>query len=67
MVANSATENAEVLRKVVEHLYNMTAPQYRTTPITEGTEIYRDLGIYGDETVELVWWLEREFGVKTKY
>lgn len=58
-------DNAEVFRKIVERLYKMTAPQYRAIPITEETEIYRDLGIYGDEIVDLVWWLEKEFGVKT--
>jgi hypothetical protein len=58
-------DNAEVFRKVVERLYKMTAPQYRATPITEETEIYLDLGIFGDEIVELVWWLEREFAAKT--
>jgi hypothetical protein len=58
-------DNAEVLRKVVERLHKMTAPQYRANPITEETEIYGDLGIFGDEIVDLVWWLEKEFGVKT--
>jgi hypothetical protein len=58
-------DNAEVFRKVVQRLYKMTAPQYRATPITEETEIYRNLGIFGDEIVDLVWWLEKEFGVKT--
>ena len=43
----------------------MTAPQYRTRPITEDTEVYGDLNIYGDEIVDLVWWLEKEFGVST--
>jgi hypothetical protein len=42
----------------------MTAPQNRAQPITEETEVYRDLGIYGDEIVHLVWWLDKEFGVK---
>jgi hypothetical protein len=41
----------------------MAAPKFRI-PITEETEIYRDLGIYGDEIVDLVWWLEKEFEVK---
>jgi hypothetical protein len=59
------SDNGEVFRKVVERLYKMTAPKYRSTPITEDTEIYEDLGIFGDEIVELVWWLEKEFGVKT--
>ena len=58
-------DDEEVFRKVVERLYKMTAPQYRAAPITEETEIYWDLGIYGDEIVELVWWLEKEFGVST--
>lgn len=60
-----APDTAEMLRKVVERLHKMTAPQYRTNPINEETEIYRDLKIYGDEIVELVWWLEKEFGVAT--
>jgi hypothetical protein len=34
-------------------------------PVSENTEIYADLGIYGDDIVELVWWLEKEFGVGT--
>lgn len=41
----------------------MTAPKKRALAITEDTEVYRDLNIYGDEIVDLVWWLEREFGV----
>ena len=58
-------DSAEVFRKVVAQLSKMTAPQYRALPITENTEVYRDLKIYGDEIVSLVWWLEKEFGVKT--
>jgi hypothetical protein len=58
-------DNTEVFRKVVERIYKMAAPQYRSNPITKETEIYHDLGIFGDEIVELVWWLEKEFGVKT--
>ena len=58
-------DGAEALRKLVERLYKMRAPQYRSTPITEDTEIYQDLGIYGDEIVDLVWWLEKKFGAKT--
>src|SRR3954465_8884421 len=57
-------DSMEVYRRVVGRLSTMTAPQKRGFPITEDTEIYRDLGIYGDEIVELIWWLDREFGVK---
>jgi hypothetical protein len=56
---------AEVFRRVVERLSGMTLPKNRAFPITEDTEVYRDLEIYGDEIVDLVWWLEREFGVTT--
>jgi hypothetical protein len=55
----------EIFRKVAEQLLKMTAPQYRTASISEDTEVYGDLRIYGDEIVSLVWWLENEFGVKT--
>jgi hypothetical protein len=61
MVDNSE----EVFRRVEAQLSRMTAPQQRALPITEDTEVYRDLKLYGDEIVELVWWLEREFGVAT--
>jgi hypothetical protein len=54
---------AEVFRRVQERLSSMTPPQKRALPITEDTEVYRDLNIYGDEIVDLVWWLEKEFGV----
>ena len=61
---SSMTYNSEAFRKVVERLSRMTAPQYKTLPITENTQVYGDLKIYGDEIVDLVWWLEKEFGVK---
>jgi hypothetical protein len=58
------TDDVETFRKVVERLSKMTAPKNRGMTIVEDTEVYRDLGIYGDEIVDLVWWLEKEFGVK---
>jgi hypothetical protein len=57
--------DAEVFEKVIERLSRMAAPQYRARPIAEDTELYRDLGIYGDEIVDLIWWLNKEFGVQT--
>jgi hypothetical protein len=53
----------EVLRKVVERLARMASPKTRSVPITLDTEVYRDLGIYGDEIVDLVVWLSEEFGI----
>jgi hypothetical protein len=58
-------DNVEIFRKVVERLSSTTAPRNRAFPIIRDTEVYRDLGIYGDDIVDLVWWLEKEFGVKT--
>jgi hypothetical protein len=58
-------DNTDALKKVTDQLLRMTAPQRRPSPITEGTEVYCDLGIYGDDIVELIWWLEKEFGVTT--
>jgi hypothetical protein len=56
---------AEVFGKVVERLSRMTGPRDRAHPIAEDTELYRDLGICGDEIVDLIWWLNKEFGVQT--
>jgi hypothetical protein len=58
-------DNVEIFHEVAERLSKITAPRNRIFSITGDTEIYRDPGIYGDEIVDLVWWLEREFGVKT--
>jgi len=55
-------DRSEAFHKLVEHLSKWA--QNREVPVTEETEIYRDLGIHGDEIVDLVWWLEKEFGVK---
>jgi len=57
--------DSELFERVIERLSRMAAPQYRARPITEDTELYRDLGIYGDEIVDLIWWLNKEFGVQT--
>ncbi len=56
-------DKEEVFRKVVERLAKMASPQARSVPITMDTEIHRDLGIYGDEIVDLVVWLSEEFGI----
>jgi hypothetical protein len=55
-------ENDEIFRKVAEYLSNVTGPDRRVSPITRDTEVYRDLGIYGDDVFELVLWINREFG-----
>src|SRR5580700_7098433 len=49
--------------KVVAHLRSMCSTRYRG-PITDGTEIFYDLGIYGDDVYELSLWVMKEFGVR---
>ena len=56
-------ENSEVFRKVVVWLSRSTAVNTKLTPITLETEVYYDLGLYGDDLYELVMRLYREFGV----
>jgi hypothetical protein len=49
------------LRKVEERL----RPWARGKPITLDTELYRDLGMYGDDLAfDVVLWATREFGVE---
>jgi hypothetical protein len=60
------SDGADTYRKVVDWLLRAASPRKRSLPISVNTEIYADLGIYGDDIVELVWWLEKEFGVRTK-
>lgn len=58
-------DDPEAFGKVVDYLSTTTIARKRALPITGHTEIYGDLNIYGDDIVELVWWLDREFGVKS--
>ena len=51
----------ETFRKVEERLRQISP---RALPITPNTELYRDLGLYGDDLAfDLVLWARREFGV----
>jgi len=54
----------ETFRAVEKHLRKMLPPRKRSMPITPETELYRDLGMYGDALAfDVVVWAEREFGV----
>lgn len=59
------TNDPEALRKVVAYLSRTPNARNGSVPITLDTEIYGDLLVYGDDIVEFVWWLDREFGVKS--
>ena|SRR6267154_6746870 len=51
----------DTFRRVEKHL----RPWARGTPITLDTELYRDLGMYGDDLAfDVVLWATREFGVE---
>ena len=51
----------ETFRKVVEQLRYLSGS---AGPITSETEVYADLGLYGDDIFELVLWMHKEFGVE---
>lgn len=50
--------------KIVAQLTNMAAPKYRKSPITDDTEVYYDLRLYGDDLYALLVWIGREFGAQ---
>lgn len=53
----------EIFRRVEEHL----RPWARGRAITLDTELYGDLGIYGDDLAfDVVLWATREFGIAGK-
>src|ERR1700745_1578168 len=58
----------ETFHKVEEHLRKLLPPRKRAMPITPETELYRDLGMYGDVLAfDLVLWAHREFGVEGSF
>jgi len=63
-MSSKTSDQGEMFQAVVEHLSSMTTSKVPASAISEDTEIYLDLKIYGDEIVSLVWWLEKEFRVK---
>jgi hypothetical protein len=58
----------ETFHKVEIHLRKILPPRKRARPITPETELYRDLGMYGDVIAfDVVLWASREFGVEGKF
>ncbi|MBX9943181.1 MAG: hypothetical protein K2Y40_03805 [Reyranella sp.] len=58
------TKDAETYRKLTEKVMELTAA--RGVSISPDTEVFRDLGIYGTELLELFLWINREFGIELK-
>jgi hypothetical protein len=55
--------NQSTLDRVIEQVAKIS-PKSRSRSVGADTEIYKEMGIYGDDFVfDLVWWVEREFGV----
>jgi hypothetical protein len=48
--------------QVVAHLARVVAPHYRKSPITDDTEVYYDLRLYGDDLYAFLVWLGQKFG-----
>jgi hypothetical protein len=59
----SNTQNTQVFLKLTGHLRQAVAPDKRLLPITLQTEVYHNLGIYGDDLFDLLLWINKEFGV----
>jgi hypothetical protein len=58
----------DTFHKVEEHLREMLPPRERARPIKPETELYRDLGMYGDVIAfDVILWATREFGVEGKF
>jgi hypothetical protein len=55
----------DIFRRVEEHLRRMLPPRKRNMPITPETELYGDLGFYGDVLAfDVIGWASREFGIQ---
>jgi hypothetical protein len=44
----------------------MAAPKFREQSITDDTEVYYDLGIFGHDLYEFVVWVSKEFGIERR-
>jgi hypothetical protein len=53
-------------KKLIDHLKTM-APRNRAETISDTTELYYDLGLYGDDIFEFVLWAHKELGIKPPF
>lgn len=60
----SHTLTTDLRTKLIAYLAAATA---RKQPITDATEIYYDLGLYGDDIFEFVLWAEKELGIVAEF
>lgn len=58
------TNADEAYAKIVQYLVDYTVPKYPHKTITEETELYYDLQMYGDEIFDMIVWLHKEFGLE---
>lgn len=55
----------DTFHKVKEHLLKVSGARHRGIPITPETELYGDLGMYGNVLAfDVVLWASSEFGVE---
>jgi hypothetical protein len=58
----------DTFRKVEEHLLKVSPARRRGISITPETELYRDLGMYGDDIAfDVILWATREFGIAGQF
>jgi Protein of unknown function (DUF1493) len=58
----------DVFCNVKEHLLKVSLARRRGISITPETELYRDLGMYGDDIAfDVILWATREFGIEGQF
>lgn len=58
------TDLCEARVRIVEYLTGVAPLDKQNAPIGEETELYYDLGLYGDDLFEMTIWMEKEFGME---
>lgn len=56
---------SETYHRVVDRLVETAGVRISQSQISDETEIYRDLGFYGNELYDLIVWIIQKFGVDT--
>jgi len=54
----------ENYRKIASYLAGLSPKRKAPEDLGMDTEIYKDLGLYGDDIYEFLLWIKREFGVE---
>ena len=58
------TDRRKIFDQIESELRRRIVPSLENEPISDDTELYRDLGMYGYDIVELIHWIHEQFGVQ---